>query len=89
MNNIGTRGYARRSVEKRSIFAAMEKGDKNTAVDQNFHAEYYALIGSHISSVIINTEWEEKGDCFKKLSLYDSSYESIGVASNTTLSETV
>ncbi len=47
--------------------------------------EYYEIIDSSKTSVIIESEWLKEGDFFQKLSMYDNNYTPIPTLGGTTL----
>lgn len=51
----------------------------------DFTVEYNAIINPLEKSVVVNTQWENHGDFFQKLSMYDNSYISVKTLGSTTL----
>lgn len=52
----------------------MENDSKNRQEVKAFTVEYNEIINSSENSVVIETQWEKKGDFFQKFSMYDNSY---------------
>lgn len=53
-----------------------------------FSEDYQRLVSighEDSNAVIINTEWTQEGDNFKKFSLYDNNYSPVIISSSTSL----
>jgi hypothetical protein len=55
------------------------------AENHDFVNEYYKIINSSKTSVVIVSEWTKAGDNFQKLTMYDNSYTPIPTLGETTL----
>lgn len=62
----------------------------NIKITENNHTEefledYEKIVLATKTSVVIQTEWNQNGDIFQKLSIYDNSYSPIKTLGSTTL----
>jgi len=63
----------------------MEKEtDKKTEV-RDYTPEYNEIVRNSDNSVVIELQWEEEGDYFEKLSIYDNTYVPVPTLGQTTL----
>lgn len=60
------------------------KTSENNQTD-NFLDDYEKIVLATKTSVVIQTEWNQNGDYFQKLSIYDNSYSPIKTLGSTTL----
>lgn len=63
----------------------MKKKDsiKKTATN-NFTEDYKEIMNASENTVIVNTQWSEKGDYIKKFSMYED-YSPVEISGSTTL----
>ena len=65
----------------------MERNSNNEHEVENgtFTSEYNKIVNFSEKSVVIETQWQKKGDFFQKLTMYDDSYIPVETLGSTTL----
>lgn len=62
------------------------KNDLNNKPElKDFTSEYNEIIKNSEKTVVVETQWENDGDFFQKLSMYDHSYIPVETLGSTTL----
>lgn len=61
--------------------------NKKNFLQNSFSEDYEELVSQfgNEGSVVVNVEWNQDGDNFKKFSIYDNNYSPVIISSSTTL----